>query len=157
MDISRITKVILKNRKKVSGFFPSTYHQGSTQYVQEVCHVTFVMAHIYKNNISILNFTPRGMWTMVIQLNIANLCRQTDIVHHVISSFLWLTGEKPHKCEFCSKAFADPGYLTKHRRIHTGERPYQCDLCDKTFRYDASSNYSYEVFSLSLFWTDPWW
>lgn len=41
--------------------------------------------------------------------------------------------EKPYKCCFCEKTFAQSGELTKHRRTHTGEKPYVCSTCGKTF------------------------
>ena len=71
-----------------------------------------------------------------------------------------LTGEKPHRCDICGKAFAlfnhlrqqrmthtgdkpyrycicgkacsDFGNLNKYMRTHTGEKPYKCDACRKT-------------------------
>ena len=43
------------------------------------------------------------------------------------------TGEKPHQCCQCDKAFVQKSDLTNHIRIHTGEKPYQCSQCDKAF------------------------
>ncbi|XP_075730575.1 uncharacterized protein LOC119165043 [Rhipicephalus microplus] len=44
------------------------------------------------------------------------------------------TGERPHKCHVCGKAFMQKGNLVTHLRIHTGERPFQCHLCHITFK-----------------------
>lgn len=44
------------------------------------------------------------------------------------------TGEKPHQCEFCPKAFVVKADLKTHRYLHTGERPYKCPICAKGFR-----------------------
>nr|CAI5855698.1 unnamed protein product [Callosobruchus analis] len=50
------------------------------------------------------------------------------------------TGETPHQCQFCTKAFADKTSLKQHTmRYHTGEKPFACVICDKKF-YD-STNY----------------
>ncbi|KAK9399995.1 PR domain zinc finger protein 4 [Crotalus adamanteus] len=32
---------------------------------------------------------------------------------------------KPHKCDFCSKAFSDPSNLRTHLKIHTGQKNYR--------------------------------
>ncbi len=35
-------------------------------------------------------------------------------------------GEKPYKCSYCDKAFAQSVKLKRHERTHTGERPFRC-------------------------------
>ena len=42
-------------------------------------------------------------------------------------------GEKPFKCESCTKTFNTLGNLKQHERIHSGEKPYKCKTCEKKF------------------------
>ena len=41
------------------------------------------------------------------------------------------TGEKPHHCTQCDKAFVLKIHLTENIRTYTGERPYSCSQCGK--------------------------
>ena len=44
------------------------------------------------------------------------------------------TGEKPYKCTYCERSFAQSNVLVKHMKTHVGDHPYQCDRCDASFR-----------------------
>lgn len=47
------------------------------------------------------------------------------------------TGEKPYKCQHCTRAFARSGDLNKHTRLHVGDNTYACKDCPTTFKYFA--------------------
>lgn len=47
------------------------------------------------------------------------------------------TGEKPYKCTYCERAYAESGDLTKHLRTHVGENTYMCSECPMAFKYQS--------------------
>ncbi|XP_069856898.1 zinc finger protein 664-like isoform X2 [Dipodomys merriami] len=43
------------------------------------------------------------------------------------------TGEKPHKCRECGKAYCNPSALECHWLSHTGKKLHHCATCEKAF------------------------
>ena len=60
------------------------------------------------------------------------------------------TGERPHRCPHCQKAFKRSGQLTTHIRIHTGEKPYRCTVCGKAFNQSGHRNRHMKVQHLTV-------
>ena len=48
------------------------------------------------------------------------------------------TGEKPYICKMCRKSFSSNDSLTKHMRVHTGEKPYMCKTCGNVFSHKSA-------------------
>lgn len=47
------------------------------------------------------------------------------------------TGERPHKCHLCEKAFIQQVSLKDHLKTHTGETPYVCSVCGCGFKWQG--------------------
>jgi KRAB domain-containing zinc finger protein len=45
------------------------------------------------------------------------------------------SGEKPHVCKLCNKAFAQLPHLKKHMLcVHSTDKPYYCEVCQGFFK-----------------------
>lgn len=53
----------------------------------------------------------------------------SDLRHHMLLH----DGEKPYKCDICSKSFFNASTLKTHYRVHSDENPFRCTTCTKVF------------------------
>lgn len=58
---------------------------------------------------------------------------EPDSIMFIIMCYLTISGETPHRCDFCSKTFTRKEHLLNHVRQHTGESPHRCNFCSKSF------------------------
>ncbi|CAL4130335.1 unnamed protein product [Meganyctiphanes norvegica] len=69
-------------------------------------------------------------------------CRQCDKAFSrksdLIQHHTTHTREKPYKCSQCAEAFSRKGNLIEHQRTHSGEKPYQRTQCDKAFSQNSN-------------------
>ncbi|XP_057658446.1 gastrula zinc finger protein XlCGF57.1-like isoform X1 [Diorhabda carinulata] len=63
------------------------------------------------------------------QCNMKTFSQTSDFKRHLCSH----TGEKPFKCDICSKSFLRKFHLIQHLCVHTGEKKFECDICLKKF------------------------
>ena len=56
-------------------------------------------------------------------------------------SLYFISGERPFRCQICSKAFADKSNLRAHVQTHSNNKPFTCGRCGKTF---ALKSYLYK-------------
>lgn len=55
------------------------------------------------------------------------------------------TLQRPYKCQYCDRSYAQSNDLLKHTRIHVGENTYRCNLCPQAFRLQAQLREHYRV------------
>lgn len=55
--------------------------------------------------------------------------------------YKYFSGERPHACKQCDRAFIKKVDLQRHELTHTGVKPHVCTVCDKDFLRPLHLNY----------------
>ncbi|KRT81216.1 zinc finger protein, partial [Oryctes borbonicus] len=72
--------------------------------------------------------------------HVCNICNRKCGSKSALSDHIRThTGDRPYKCEFCGKGFAQRGTLGVHIQCaHKKEKPYVCETCGKAFTLKGS-------------------
>ena len=70
---------------------------------------------------------------MMLELSTNNSNSDALFIHRILH-FIFLIGEKPHKCVVCGKVFSQSSNLITHMRKHSGYKPFACGICEKRFQ-----------------------
>lgn len=86
---------------------------------------------------STLQITLSDTWELT------QVCSTYFLINH--SSVNSISGERPYKCQYCDRSYAQSNDLLKHTRIHVGENTYKCNLCTAAFRLQAQLREHYRI------------
>ncbi|CAG9772963.1 unnamed protein product [Ceutorhynchus assimilis] len=105
----------------------------------EICDRTFTSEKFLKKHRKDIHFIDKTS-VQEEKKDICNLCGK----RYKNSKILLLhmrthTGERPLKCDICSRTFALPSSFHKHKRIHK-EKSYACNVCGKKFNQQSNVN-----------------
>lgn len=93
----------------------------------EVCNRMFNNARLFRIH-KRMHYTTVKSWT-------CKDCNKKYSSRNLLEEHMNMhTGERPHKCTYCTKDFASKYTLTAHQKIHMErKRPYDCKTCSKSF------------------------
>jgi KRAB domain-containing zinc finger protein len=62
--------------------------------------------------------------------HVCDVCNKAFSVQIVLTRYLRIHGELPNVCDVCSEALNEKSHLVRHQRIHSGESLSISDVCN---------------------------
>ena len=62
-----------------------------------------------------------------------------ELMNRHIQAAHTLPDQKKYKCDLCGKGFITNNKLSEHMNVHTGEKPHKCKFCSACFASKANT------------------
>ena len=80
---------------------------------------------------------PISQWRQQPLINY--LAIDKGVMNRHIQAAHTLPDQKKYKCDLCGKGFITNNKLSEHMNVHTGEKPHKCKFCSACFASKANT------------------